>query len=388
MNTNNTKEYNESYETFDSMSLRDDLLRGIYSMGFEHPSAIQQRAIKPVILGHDIIAQAQSGTGKTATFSIGCLQNLNINNTNCQTIILSPTRELAQQTQKVVEKMGEYMKVKVYTCVGGTSVRDDIKNLGKGVHIVVGTPGRVYDMITRKVLNMDDVKLFILDEADEMLNKGFKEQIYSLFKHIPSTCQVALFSATMPNDVLDVTDRFMKDPVFILVKKDELTLEGIKQFFVQTDKEDFKFDTLCDLFSYLTVNQSIIYCNKCSMVEWLANKMIQNKFTVSYIHGEMDQSQRDLIMKDFRNGSSRVLITTDLLARGIDIQQVSLVVNYNLPISRENYIHRIGRSGRFGRKGIAINLITNNDIRYIRDIETFYRTQIEEMPNNIESFLS
>jgi len=379
--------WNEICESFDQMDLREDLLRGIYSLGFETPSAIQQRAIKPILLGHDTIAQAQSGTGKTATFAISSLQKLDLSRRECQTMILSPTRELAQQTMKVIEAMGDYMKARVHACVGGTAVRDDIRTLQEGVHIVVGTPGRVFDMINRRSLRMDYVALFVLDEADEMLSRGFKDQIYSVFQFLPDKVQVALFSATMPSDVLDVTERFMRNPIRILVKRDELTLEGIKQFFVSVEREDWKLGTLCDLYESLTITQAIIYCNTRRKVDWLTEKMQEKDFTVSAMHGDMDQRERDLIMREFRSGTSRVLITTDLLARGIDVQQVSLVINYDLPTNRENYIHRIGRSGRFGRKGVAINFITQSDIRYLRDIESFYHTQIEEMPSNVAELL-
>jgi len=379
--------WHEVCESFDQMELREDLLRGIYALGFETPSAIQQRAIKPILLGHDTIAQAQSGTGKTATFAISSLQKLDLSRRECQVMILSPTRELAQQTMKVIEAMGDYMKARVHACVGGTAVRDDMKTLQDGVHIVVGTPGRVFDMINRRALNMNSVALFVLDEADEMLSRGFKDQIYAVFQFLPDKVQVALFSATMPLEVMEVTEKFMRNPIKILVKRDELTLEGIKQFFVSVEREDWKLGTLCDLYESLTITQAIIYCNTRRKVDWLTEKMQEKDFTVSAMHGDMDQQERDLIMKEFRSGTSRVLITTDLLARGIDVQQVSLVINYDLPTNRENYIHRIGRSGRFGRKGVAINFITQSDIRYLRDIESFYHTQIEEMPSNVAELL-
>lgn len=379
--------WTEVTESFDAMGLREDLLRGIYAYGFEVPSAIQQRAIKPVLLGHDTIAQAQSGTGKTATFAISALQKLDLKKKDCQALIISPTRELAQQTQKVIESLGDFMKAKVHVCVGGTAVRDDIRILQEGVHIVVGTPGRVHDMINRRALRLNEAQLFILDEADEMLSRGFKDQIYEIFKFLPEKIQVALFSATMPADVLDVTTKFMRTPIRILVKRDELTLEGIKQFFVAVDKEEWKFDTLVDLYETLTITQAIIYCNTRRKVDWLTEKMQAKDFVVSSMHGDMEQREREVIMREFRSGSSRVLITTDLLARGIDVQQVSLVINFDLPTNRENYIHRIGRSGRFGRKGVAINFITQNDIRYLKDIESFYHTQIEEMPSNVADLL-
>jgi translation initiation factor 4A len=367
--------------------LREELLRGIYAYGFEKPSAIQSRAILPVLKGHDTIAQAQSGTGKTATFAISILEKIDVAQRECQALVVAPTRELAVQIQKVMLALGDYMNVRIHSCVGGTAVRDDIRTLNDGVHVVVGTPGRVFDMINRGALRMDNIKVFSLDEADELLNRGFKDQIYEIFKFLPETVQVALFSATMPLEVLEVTSNFMRDPVRILVKRDELTLDGIRQFFVAVEREEWKLDTLCDLYETLTITQAIIYVNKRRQVDWLTEQMKGRDFTVSAMHGEMDQRERDLIMREFRTGSSRVLITTDLLARGIDVQQVSLVINYDLPTNRENYIHRIGRSGRFGRKGVAINFLTATDVQYMRDIEQFYNTQIEEMPMNVADLI-
>jgi len=369
------------------MELPEELLRGIYSYGFEKPSAIQQRAIRPTISGRDLIAQAQSGTGKTATFAIGCLALVDQKVQECQALILAPTRELACQIQKVVLALGDYMDIKVHACVGGTAVRDDIRTLQAGVHVVVGTPGRVNDMITRRALRLESMRQFFLDEADEMLSRGFKEQIYDIFKFLPEQVQVCLFSATMPLDVLEVTDRFMREPIRILVKKDELTLEGIKQFYIAVDREEWKLETLCDLYETLTITQAIIYCNTRRKVDWLQEEMQKRDFTVSCMHGDMDQRERDIIMREFRTGSSRVLITTDLLARGIDVQQVSLVINFDLPTNRENYIHRIGRSGRFGRKGVAINFLTEGDVRYLRDIEQFYTTEISEMPMDVADLI-
>jgi len=379
--------WDEAIETFDGMDLPEELLRGIYSYGFEKPSAIQQRAIKPTMMGRDLIAQAQSGTGKTATFAIGALAKIDPKLQDCQVLILAPTRELAQQIQKVVLALGDYMDIKVHACVGGTAVRDDIRTLQAGVHVVVGTPGRVSDMINRRALKLDNIRQFFLDEADEMLSRGFKDQIYDIFKFLPETVQVCLFSATMPLDVLEVTERFMREPVRILVKKDELTLEGIKQFYIAVEREEWKLETLCDLYETLTITQAIIYCNTRRKVDWLQEEMQKRDFTVSCMHGDMDQRERDIIMREFRTGSSRVLITTDLLARGIDVQQVSLVINFDLPTNRENYIHRIGRSGRFGRKGVAINFLTEGDVRYLRDIEQFYTTEISEMPMDVADLI-
>ncbi|KAH0552623.1 Eukaryotic initiation factor 4A [Cotesia glomerata] len=375
--------WDQIVESFDDLNLKDQLLRGIYAYGFEKPSAIQARAILPCIKGHDVIAQAQSGTGKTATFSISILQQIDTSINECQALILAPTRELAQQIQKVVIALGDFMQAQCHACIGGTNVREDMRKLEQGVHVVVGTPGRVYDMISRRALRTNNIKMFVLDEADEMLSRGFKDQIHDVFKLLPTEVQVILLSATMPNDVLEVSKCFMRDPINILVKKEQLTLEGIKQFFIFVEKEDWKLETLCDLYDTLSITQAVIFCNTRRKVDWLTENMQNRDFTVSAIHGEMEQKERDLIMRQFRTGSSRVLITTDILARGIDVQQVSLVINYDLPSNRENYIHRIGRGGRFGRKGVAINFITEEDKRTLHDIENFYSTHIDEMPLNV-----
>jgi len=369
--------------SFDSMGLREDLLRGIYAYGFERPSAIQQRAIAPILKGRDVIAQSQSGTGKTTIFCVGVLQMINTKSKETQALCLSPTRELAEQSRNVMLAFGDYMQVSCHACIGGKSVGEDMRILSGGVHVVSGTPGRVYDMIRRKSLKTKHIKMLVIDEADEMLGRGFKEQIYDIYRYLPPSTQVVLVSATMPHDVLEMTTKFMQDPVRILVKRDELTLEGIKQFFVAVEKEEWKFDTLCDLYDILTITQAVIFCNTKAKVDWLTTKMREANFTVSSMHGDMPQKERDSIMTDFRAGKSRVLIATDVWGRGLDVQQVSLVINYDLPNSRELYIHRIGRSGRFGRKGVAINFVKNDDIRILRDIEQYYGTQIDEMPMNV-----
>ena len=373
----------EVHSTFEAMGLKEDLLRGIYAYGFERPSAIQQRAIKPIVQGRDIIAQSQSGTGKTAVFSIGILQSLDTSCNEVQALVLSPIRELAEQTQKVLLALGDFMNVQCHACIGGKSIGEDIRRLEHGVQVVSGTPGRVYDMIKRRNLRTRNIKMIIIDEADEMLNKGFKEQIYDIYRYLPPSTQVVLVSATLPQEVLDMTNKFMNEPIKVLVKRDELTLEGIKQYFVDVEKEEWKFDTLCDLYDTLTITQAVIFCNTRRKVDWLATKMREANFTVSAMHGDMPQKERDTIMEEFRSGGSRVLIATDIWGRGIDVQQVSLVINYDLPTNRELYIHRIGRSGRFGRKGVSINFVKNEDVSTLREIEQFYSTQIDEFPSNI-----
>ncbi|XP_069776175.1 eukaryotic initiation factor 4A-II-like [Narcine bancroftii] len=380
--------WTEIVDNFDDMNLRENLLRGIYAYGFEKPSAIQQRAILPCIREYDVIAQAQSGTGKTATFAISILQQLDVGMKETQALVLAPTRELALQIQKVIVALGDYMGGTCFSCIGGTSIRSDMQKFQlEAPHIVVGTPGRVFDMMSRQHLSTRYIKMFVLDEADEMLSRGFKDQIYEIFQKLNTSIQVVLLSATMPSDVLEVTKKFMRDPIRILVKKEELTLEGIRQFYINVEREEWKLDTLCDLYETLTITQAVIFINTRRKVDWLTEKMLARDFTVSALHGDMEQKERDLIMREFRSGSSRVLITTDLLARGIDVQQVSLVINYDLPSNRENYIHRIGRGGRFGRKGVAINLITEEDRRTLRDIESFYNTTVDEMPMNVADLI-
>jgi len=279
------------------------------------------------------------------------------------------------------------MKVTVEACVGGTRVRDMCDKIRSGVQVVVGTPGRVYDLINRRAIDPKGIRCFVLDEADEMLSRGFKEQIYDIFAYMPQDVQCMLFSATMPEEILDVTQKFMNNPARILVKRDELTLEGIRQFYIQVEKEEWKLDTLCDLYETLTITQAVIFCNTRRQVEWLNDKMTQRDFTVSQLHSDMEQRERETVMSEFRSGSSRVLISTDILARGIDVQQVSLVINFDIPRNRENYIHRIGRSGRFGRKGVAINFLTTDSQRDMQEIEQFYGTTIEEMPSNVADLI-
>ncbi|MGH0176765.1 UNVERIFIED_CONTAM: hypothetical protein FKN15_073674 [Acipenser sinensis] len=339
--------WNEIVDSFDEMNLRETLLRGIYAYGFEKPSAIQQRAILPCIKGYDVIAQAQSGTGKTATFAISILQQIDIELKGTQALVLAPTRELAQQIQKVILALGDYMGAGCHACIGGTNVRNDVQKLqAEAPIIVVGTPGRVFDMLNRKYLSAKYIKMFVLDEADEMLSRGFKDQIYEIFQKLSSNTQVVLLSATMPADVLEVTKKFMREPIRILVKKEELTLEGIRQFYINVEKEEWKLDTLCDLYETLTITQAVIFINTRRKVDWLTEKMHARDFTVSAL-GQ-------------RKPSSMFIPAPST---------------------------QIGRGGRFGRKGVAINMVTEDDKRTLRDIETFYNTTVEEMPMNVADLI-
>lgn len=373
---------------WDELHLKDDLLRGIYSYGFENPSPIQSKAISPIKEGKDVIAQAQSGTGKTGAFSVSCLQRIDEKKKEIQALIMAPTRELAIQIHKVVSELGDFMCEKgleVKLVIGGKSMDSDVKELENKPQIIVGTPGRIHDLIRRKKINTKTIKLMILDEADEMLSSGFKEQVYNIFQFLSNDVQLCLFSATLPLEIQNLTEKFMRDPVKILVKTEAITLEGIKQYFVAVENDNAKYETLKDLFSALSVSQCIIYCNSIKRVSDLAEALQKDGFPVSAIHSALERDERDDAYKEFCNGKTRVLISTNLTARGIDVQQVSKVINFDIPKNIHQYIHRIGRSGRWGRKGMGINFVTRRDIKKLKEIEQYYDTQIDELPINFEN---
>jgi translation initiation factor 4A len=369
--------------SFEQMGLTDSLLRGVFSYGFEKPSTIQSRAIVPIVNGNDVIAQSQSGTGKTGAFVISTLQRIDPTVEGCQGIIIAHTKELATQIHSVCSDIGRFTNITPVLCIGGVPISESKDKLRKGATLVIGTPGRIIDMIERRFLQTRSIKIMILDEADEMLSPGFQKQIQLIITKIPDSTQVCIFSATMPSFVTDLTKKFMRDPISIRVRHEELTLEGIKQFYIAIDKELYKFDTFCDLYERISVSQSIVYVNTKKKADWLKNKLQENNFTISVIHSDLSPKERMDIMREYRNGKTRILISTDLLSRGIDVQNVSLVINYDLPNNKECYLHRIGRSGRFGRKGIAINFVTDEDSWKINELEKFYETQIEELPVNI-----
>lgn len=379
----------KTINTWDELNLKNDLLRGIYAYGFEKPSDIQKKAIEPIINEKDTIAQAQSGTGKTGVFAISALERIDPTNKNTQAIIIAPTHELVKQIYNVISSLANMMNdVSIKTIIGGTSIQDDAYEIRKKCpQIIVGTAGRIYDMIKRRYLRTNHIKLFILDEADEMLSKGFKDQIYNIFQHFNQDIQVAIFSATMPPDVLELTNKFMKDPVKIILKNEELSLDGIQQYYLACVGDNDKFDMLKRLFSFVSVSQCIIYCNNVNRVNDLQNAMNREGFSVCCIHSSMIKSERDIAFNNFRSGSFRVLISSNVTARGIDIQQVSSVINFDIPKCVHTYLHRIGRSGRWGRKGLAINFITQNDIQYMRNIENHYKISISELPNDITKIL-
>ncbi len=368
--------------SWDQLEIDTNILRGIYAYGFEKPSPIQCKAITPIIKGRDIIAQAQSGTGKTATYSIGALSHVDTKSNTSQILILSPTHELTKQIAGVIGSIGEMMQdLRIMTLIGGSSIDQDAAQIkDKAPHIVVGCPGRVYDMIRRNHIIAKNFKLLIMDEADEMLSTGFKDQVYNIFKHLNSNVQVALFSATLPADMKNITSKFMRNPYEISVTPERLTLEGIKQYYIALDDDSSKFHTLKDIFSSLSITTCFIYCNSVKRVIDLYDALKEDNFPVCCIHSSMDKSERDASFSDFRKGNSKVMISSNVTARGIDVQQVGVVINFDVPKDIHTYLHRIGRSGRWGRKGTAINFITRRDVQKIKEIETYYNCQINELP--------
>lgn len=373
----------KSYEKFDDMNLHPDLLFGIFSYGYKTPSAIQSQAIVPIVSGKDTIAQAQSGTGKTAAFTIGLLQRIDIGMTSPQAIILSPTRELALQTLKVVDGIGSRLKVVVAQCIGGTQVDDDIA-AAQSCHMIVATPGRLLSLLQKKHVTTSNVKMVVLDEADEMLSRGFTEQIVSIMKFMNPDIQIVLVSATLPPEILELTRQFMRDPVSILVKEAELTLDGIRQYVVEL-QDAWKTEVVEDIYKVLSVQQGVIFCNSIGRVKDLAEKLKNAGHTISCIHSELDQAERNKIMGEFRSGQTRILIATNIIARGIDVQNVSLVINYDIPREAETYLHRIGRSGRFGRKGVAINFVTEKDKQNMQAITDKFNVTTENLPEDLSS---
>uniref|UniRef100_A0A6C0B6F0 Helicase n=1 Tax=viral metagenome TaxID=1070528 RepID=A0A6C0B6F0_9ZZZZ len=372
----------EEFNKWDDFEIKTDLLRGIYTYGFENPSAIQKKTFPHIKSGRDIIAQAQSGSGKTGAFTIGLLERIDINDKSIQGLIIVPTHELANQISTVITSIGSIMKgLVIKTMVGGTSIQESAAEIKSDCpHIVVGCAGRIFDMVKRRHIILSSVKLFILDEADEMLSRGFKDQIYNIFQYFDKNIQVALFSATIPPEILLLTDKFMRDPVKITVKAEDLTLECIEQFFLAIYDDFAKFDMLKKLFSIISISQCIIYCNSVKRVTDLYDAMTTDGFSVCQIHSSIDKSEREKTFKSFRGGNFRVLISSNVTARGIDIQQVSTVINFDIPKDTSTYLHRIGRSGRWGRKGCAINFVTKRDIFNMRKIEEHFKINIKELP--------
>ena len=395
--SNNEEVIEPSYEinTWEELELPENILRGIYSYGFEKPSPIQQKAIKPIMMGRDVIAQAQSGTGKTATFSIGALSIIDIEKNATQVLILSPTRELTSQTSNVINSLGgmiensKHERLRVQSVFGGSAYEEKSSFSNRNTpHVICGCPGRVYDMLRRDKISIKTIKLVILDEADEMLSSGFKDQVYNIFQYFNNDIQVALFSATLPESITPIIDKIMRNPIKISVKAEMLTLEGIGQYYIAVDDDRQKYETLKHLFSIAKLSCCIIYCNSVKRVVDLYEAMKEDEFPVCCIHSGMDHAARSQAFNQFRTGEMRVLISSNVTARGIDIQQVSVVINFDIPKCVHTYLHRIGRSGRWGRKGTGLNFVTRRDFVKMKEIESHYNTQINEMPSNLGNILN
>jgi translation initiation factor 4A len=373
---------------FNELNLNEDILKGVYLYGFTQPSKIQIKGIKAISTGKDCILQSQSGTGKTATYLLGVLNRLSLDKTT-QGIIITPTRELCEQVYNVALELSKFTTYNVIKCVGGTNIYDNIKQL-RTATIVIGTLGRINHMINEKKINTYNLKFIVLDEADELLADGTPNELLELFEKSPNGVQVILISATISKNVFNSSNKFIHDPIKVLLRNDEIAVDLISQFYIDVETEEYKFDTLLDLYNLISTSQTIIFCNTIRKIEYLEENLKKNNFPITVIHSNMTQQERDTVVKEFREGKTRLLLTTDLLSRGIDIPQVNMVINYDLPVNKETYIHRIGRCGRFDKKGVSITLVRMkdpSDSKTLFRMKQFYKIQIKEMPNDINQYL-
>jgi translation initiation factor 4A len=378
----------DNKKNFEGLNLNENLIKGVYLHGFTQPSPIQIKGIESINTGKDCLLQSQSGTGKTATYLLGVLNRLEKNNKN-QCIILTPTRELADQVYSVATELSKMTELKIEKCVGGTNIKDSKDDL-RAANLIIGTLGRIHHMITDKVISIHSLKVLVLDEADEMLTDGINDKLNFIFEKLPTGIQSILISATLNTNVFTVTKKILHDPIKILLKNSEVAVDLISQFYIEVDSEDLKFDTIMDLYGITSTSQTIIFCNTIRKVEWLTENLTKNNFTITSISSKNTQQERDDIVKEFREGKTRLLLTTDLLARGIDIPDVNLVINYDLPPNKETYIHRIGRCGRFGKKGVSISMVKaddQSDIKNLQRMKQIYKIDIKEMPCDVEKYL-
>jgi len=377
-------------ESFQNLNLSMDILKGIYTYGFKNPSKVQLDGIQKIQSKKDCIIQSQSGTGKTATYLIGVLSNIDNNNNNVQSIILAPTRELSIQIHQVARALAKFTNVNPTLCVAGEPTWSIKKNILGGSKLLIGTTGRINHLLTMDFFKMEHLKILIIDEADNLLSFGFKESVFEIFKKIPEEIQMILVSATFPKEVHYLMNKFMIEPEKILLRKTELIVEKIKQYYVDVEEEENKYEILIDLFAILDSAKTIIYTNSIRKLEWLQEKLLKENFPIAFIHGKMERDDRNKIIEQFKNNEKRILLTTDLLARGIDIKNVNLVINYDLPKNFQNYVHRIGRSGRFGADGVAINFVRlNNDfeLKNFEKLQNFFEITIDELPENIKDLV-
>ena len=382
------------HNSFDTLNLSEELLKGVYLYGFSQPSNIQIKGIQSIGTGKDCILQSQSGTGKTATYLLGILNRLDIlgKKSNNISIIITPTRELANQVYNVAVNLNKYTNYKIGRCIGGIDLyttKLEIKNAS----LIIGTLGRIYHMISDNKINYNNIKTITLDEADDVLSDGINDNLEYIFNNITkkSNTQIILISATMTYNVFNFSKKFMiEEPIKILLKDNEVILDLISQFYLNVEIEEQKFDTLLDLYNLVSTSQAIIFSNTIKKIEWLEENLKANNFPITVIHSNMTQIERNNIVQEFREGKTRLLLTTDLLSRGIDIPQVNMVINYDLPDNKETYIHRIGRCGRFDKKGIAINFVrmnNSNDIRIFNRLKHVYKINIQELPESFEKYL-
>jgi translation initiation factor 4A len=376
-------------DNFDSLNLNENLIKGVYLYGFTQPSPIQIEGINSINTGRDCILQSQSGTGKTATYLLGVMNRLDAEIKECQGIIITPTRELAAQVYNVADELAKYTNFEIAKCIGGTDITQNKTEL-KTSSVVIGTIGRIHHMIKEKKINIHKLKFLVLDEADEILSDGMNEKIQYIFDKAPNGIQVVLISATMSINVFNVSKKYMHEPIKVLLKNDEVVVDLISQFYLNVEKEDYKFETLLDLYNLVSASKACIFCNTIEKIKFLETKLKENNFPISVIHSSMDQDQRNSVVQDFRDNKTRLLLTTDLLSRGIDIPEVNMVINYDLPPKKETYIHRIGRCGRFDKKGVAITMVKMDDPcdeKNFIQLQKYYKTNIPEMPDSIDKYL-
>ena len=375
----------DEYKDFTNLDIKEEFLKGIYVYGFKNPSDIQIKGIKSINTGKDCILQSQSGTGKTGTYLLGVLNNTPI---DMKSLVIAPTRELAKQIYNVASEIGQYSKLKINLFIGGSDFNTDMSNMSS-TNIIIGTIGRIKHILSRKKKFYDSIKIFVCDEADNIFEND-NTDIFEIISNIKSSSQKILISATLNNNVFSISDKFLTEPIKILLKKDEIAVDLISQFYIDTEVEDYKLDVLLDLYNIISTTQAIIFCNTIRKVEWLAEELIKQNFPITAIHSKMSQEERNNIVNEFRDGKTRLLLTTDLLSRGIDIPDVNLVLNYDLPINKENYIHRIGRCGRFGKKGVSITMVKmtdNNEVKFLNRMKNYYKININEIPDNIEEYI-
>lgn len=365
---------------FNELEIKEEIKRAVADLGYENPSPIQARAIPTMLEGNDVIGQAQTGTGKTAAFSIPILEKIDVSDKKVQAIILCPTRELAIQVSEEIKKLSAHMRgLRTLPVYGGQPIQRQIKALKSGVQVVIGTPGRVIDHINRKTLKLSNIKMVVLDEADEMLDMGFREDIETILTNVPEERQTALFSATMPKSILDLTKKYQNDPVHIKVVRKELTVSNIKQFYIETRNSN-RLEVLTRVVDVYDPKLTVIFTNTKKGADELVSNLQARGYSADSLHGDMKQAQRDIVMEKFRASTIDILVATDVAARGIDIDDVECVINYDLPQDEEYYVHRIGRTGRAGREGIAFSFAFGRDMRRLRDIERYTKSKIEKHP--------